>query len=74
MADLAIHAKDADAGDIVRVLGELAGRAGMRELVVRAHVHSARLGAPGALEAGRMLAGGIENAALEELLGRAVPA
>jgi DNA-binding SARP family transcriptional activator len=74
MADLAIHAKDADAGDIVRVLGELAGRAGMRELVVRAHVHSARLGAPGALEAGRMLAAGIENAALEELLGRAVPA
>ena len=74
MAGLAIDAEDADAGEIVGALGELAGRAGMRELVVRAHVHGARLGSPGALEAGRLLAAGIENPALEQLIGRAVPA
>jgi tetratricopeptide (TPR) repeat protein len=74
MAGLAIDAQDADAGEIVGALGALAGRAGMRELVVRAHAHGARLGAPGALEAGRLLAAGIENPALELLLGRAVPA
>jgi DNA-binding SARP family transcriptional activator len=74
MAGLAIDAEDPDAGKIVRMLGELAGRAGMRELVFRAHVHEARLGATGALEAGRLLAAEIENPALEPLLEQAVAA
>lgn len=48
-------------------IGELeavAGRAGMRELLVRATLHRARLGHAGALDAARMLAAGIDNQAL----------
>ncbi|MBI4260265.1 MAG: SARP family transcriptional regulator [Actinobacteria bacterium] len=50
-----------------RWIGELealAARAGMRELLARATLHRARLGDPGALEAARMLAAGIDNPAL----------
>ena len=42
--------------------------AGMRELVVRAHGHRARLGEAGAAEASRLLADGICNPALDVLL------
>ena len=46
----------------------LAARCDLRELVVRAHLHRARLGAPQARAAARLLADGIDNPALEALL------
>jgi hypothetical protein len=61
LASFALDADDADAPEIVNALKELAGRTGMRELAVRAHLHDARLGAEGALEAARLLASDIEN-------------
>ena len=45
----------------------LAARAGMRELTVRAHLHRARLGAPGSAAAAGWLAQGIDNPALVRL-------
>lgn len=49
----------------------VAARRGLRELVVRALVHRARLGEPGALDAARPLAAQIANPALADLLGAA---
>lgn len=49
-------------------LEAMASRNGMRELVVRAAVHRAHLGEAGAAEAARVLAAGIDNPALENLL------
>jgi DNA-binding SARP family transcriptional activator len=74
LALFAIDGDHADAPDIVNALNELAGRTGMRELAVRAHLHDARLGADGALEAARLLGSEIDNPALEELLRAAAPA
>jgi DNA-binding SARP family transcriptional activator len=73
-ASLAIDADDTDAEEILRALSALADRTGMRELAVRAHLHEARLGVPGALDAARLLASEIDNPALAELLSAAVPA
>jgi hypothetical protein len=50
------------------VLAELSARCGMRELVVRAHLHRARLGDATALPAARMLAADIDSPALTRLL------
>ena len=74
LASLALEAGDPDAGEIVNGLKELAGRTGMRELAVRAHLHDARLGAEGALDAARLLGSEIDNPALEQLLRASVPA
>jgi DNA-binding SARP family transcriptional activator len=74
MASFAIDAEDAEAGEIAKALKELAARAGMRELAVRAHLHEARMGAEGALEAAVALGAEIDNPALDELLRSAVPA
>jgi tetratricopeptide (TPR) repeat protein len=74
LASLALDAGDADAAEIVKALKELAGRTGMRELAVRAHVHDARLGAEGALEAARLLGSEIDNPALQSLMSATVPA
>jgi tetratricopeptide (TPR) repeat protein len=74
MASFAIDADDDEAGEIVQSLKELAARAGMRELAVRGHLHEARLGVEGALEAAVVLGAEIDNPALEELLRCAVPA
>jgi hypothetical protein len=74
LASLAVDAGDPGAGEIVKALGELAGRTGMRELAVRAHLHDARLGLEGALEAARLLGAEIDNPALEQLLHAAAPA
>jgi hypothetical protein len=49
-------------------LAEVAARSGMRELVVRAHVHGARLGRPGEAEAAVLAAADIENPVLAELV------
>ena len=73
-ASLAIDADDTDPEEIVRALSELADRTGMRELAVRARLHQARLGVPGALDAARLLGSEIDNPALAELLSAAVPA
>lgn len=52
----------------VERLSEVAARAGMRELVIRAHVHRAHLGQAGAAEAATLAAAGIENPILTELV------
>jgi hypothetical protein len=74
MASLAIETEHEDAGEIVQALKALAARAGMRELAVRAHLHEARLGVAGALEAAGVLGAEIDNPALQTLLRAAVPA
>ena len=74
LASLAIEAEDDDADEIVKALKDLAARAGMRELAVRAHLHEARLGVPGALDAALVLGAEIDNPVLDELLRLAVPA
>lgn len=56
------HAADA--------LAALAARCGLRELVVRAELHRARLGDPGALVLARLLGAGIDNPALAADLAR----
>ena len=58
----------------VEELAELAGRTGMRELVVRAYAHRARLGDASALTAGRVLAASIDNPALPAVLAEPVAA
>jgi hypothetical protein len=73
-ASLAIDADDIETEEIVRALSALADRTGMRELAVRAHLHEARLGVLGALDAARLLGSEIDNPALAELLSAAVPA
>jgi DNA-binding SARP family transcriptional activator len=67
-AALAVRTGAEDAAEIVDSLAELAARCGLRELVVRAHVHRSRLGVPGALESARVLAGEIDNPMLDALL------
>jgi DNA-binding SARP family transcriptional activator len=72
-AALAVKTGGEDAAEIVDRLAELAARCGLRELVVRAHVHRSRLGASGALESARVLAGEIDNPMLEALVMSEVP-
>lgn len=55
----------------VAELEAIAARRGLRDLLVRATVHRARLGEPGALEAARSLAAQVDNPALDELLASA---
>jgi DNA-binding SARP family transcriptional activator len=69
MAGLAIEADDHDAGTIIRDLQQLAERAEMREFVVRALLHNARLAVPGAHQAAQLLAAEIDNPAFQRLLG-----
>jgi DNA-binding SARP family transcriptional activator len=73
-ASFSIDVEDAEPSEIVAVLGALADRTGMRELAVRAHLHKARLGVQGALDAARLLGSEIDNPALAELLLGATPA
>lgn len=49
-------------------LEKRAARLGMRELLVRAHLHRARLGGAASLEVARALAAEIDNPALEAAL------
>ncbi|MFI0356951.1 BTAD domain-containing putative transcriptional regulator [Actinomadura sp. 9N407] len=68
-------ALDRDQGDkavpMVASLAELAARCGMREFVVRAHLHRHRLGDPAALPSARLLAADIDNPALIRRLSSA---
>jgi DNA-binding SARP family transcriptional activator len=73
LAGLMIDEGD-DAQAVVDELADLAGRAGMRELVVRAQIHRGRLGDESALESGHLLAAEIDNPTLQRLLGQVVPA
>ena len=73
-AKLAVETGGAEARQIVDSLAELAERCGLREFVVRAHVHRAGLGEPNALESARLLAAEIDNPALQELVGLLTPA
>jgi hypothetical protein len=74
MASLAIDAEDDEGAEVAKALKELAARAGMRELAVRGHLHEARLGVDGALDAALVLGAQIDNPALDELLRSVVPA
>ena len=73
-ARLAVESGAEDATEVIDSLAELAARCGLRELVVRAHVHRGRMGVPGALESARILAAEIDNPILEALVGSVVPA
>jgi hypothetical protein len=53
----------------VERLSQVASRGGMREMVIRAHVHRARLGQAGAAEAAVLAASGIDNPVLADLVG-----
>jgi DNA-binding SARP family transcriptional activator len=74
LAELAIERSDDDAAAIVSALSDLAAQTGMRELLVRADIHRARLGEPGAAESARLLASEIDNPLLDEAVDRADPA
>jgi tetratricopeptide (TPR) repeat protein len=65
---VAVAAGHPTAGAWVTDLGSLAGRSGMRELSVRAYLYRRDLGDPAAIDAARVLAVGIENAHLHELV------
>jgi DNA-binding SARP family transcriptional activator len=64
----AVEHGDASAKRWVGELEAIAARRGLRDLLVRATVHRARLGDPGALESARSLAAQVDNPALDELL------
>lgn len=59
---------DERARPLVTTLASLAARCDMREWVVRAHLHNARLGDRTALASARLLGAGIDNPALAALL------
>ena len=67
-AELAVETAAPEAGGFVDRLAALAERCGFRELVVRAHLHRARLGDPAAADAAALLADDIDNPALAALL------
>lgn len=73
-AALAVMTGADDAAELVDQLAALAERCGLRELVVRAHLHRGRLVGSGFHEAARVLAADIDNPALEALVGQAMPA
>lgn len=66
---VAIAADHPTAGAWVTDLASLAGRSGMRELSVRAYLYRRDQGDPSAVDAARVLAVGIENPHLHELMG-----
>jgi DNA-binding SARP family transcriptional activator len=73
-ASASVASDDRELEEIAQELSTLADRTGMRELAVRAHLHHARLGVPGALDGARLLGSEIDNSALGELLRATVAA
>jgi tetratricopeptide (TPR) repeat protein len=73
-ATLAVATDDREAVATVDRLAALAERCGLRELIVRAHVHRARLGDPASMQTARVLAAEIDNPALSALLDAYIPA
>ena len=72
LAGVAIADAAPDAHECVDRLERLAARGDMRELVVRAALHRARLGDPSGVEAARLLGEAIDNPALHAELAAAV--
>lgn len=72
LAAVAIADAAPDAREHVAQLERLAARGDMRELVVRAALHRARLGDPGGVAPARLLGEAIDNAALHAELAAAV--
>jgi DNA-binding SARP family transcriptional activator len=72
LAGVAIADTAPDAGACVAELESLAARGDMRELVVRAALHRARLGDPSGLESARLLGEAIDNPLLHAELAAAV--
>ena len=72
LAGVAIADGAPDAREHVEQLERVAAHGDMRELVVRAALHRARLGDPGGLASARLLAEAIDNPALQAELGAAV--
>ena len=64
----AVEHGEASAKRWVGELEAIAASRGLRDLLVRATIHRARLGDPGALESARSLAAQVDNPALDELL------
>ena len=71
LCETAVEHGDASAKRWVGELEAIAAGRGLRDLLVRATVHRARLGEPGALEAARSLAAQVDNPALDELIAAA---
>ena len=71
LAGVAIADGAADAHELVAELETVAGRGDLRELVVRAALHRARLGDPAGLEPARLLGEAIDNPALHAGLAAA---
>lgn len=67
MCTVAADAGDASAAKLASDLLNLAARTDMRELIVRAHLHRARLGTPGEWQAAQAAAASIDNPALGAL-------
>jgi DNA-binding SARP family transcriptional activator len=72
LAAVAISDGASDAARRVSQLEQLAAHADMRELVVRAALHRARLGDPGGVASARLLGEAIDNPALHAELAAAV--
>ena len=72
LAGLLIAEAAPDAGTCVAQLETLAARGDMRELVVRAALHRARLGDTSGIESARLLGEAIDNPALHAELAAAV--
>jgi DNA-binding SARP family transcriptional activator len=66
--EVTIAAGDPSAVGWVDRLAGVAARSGMRELVVRSHVHRARLGQPGASQAAKLAAADLENPVIADLV------
>lgn len=66
--DVAVAARLPTAARWVDRLAHAAARGGMRELVVRSHVHRARLGQPGALDAAKLAAADLDNPVIADLV------
>jgi hypothetical protein len=71
LCGVAVEHGDASAERWVGELEAIAARRGLRDLLVRATVHRARLGEPSALESARSLAAQVDNPALDELIASA---
>jgi DNA-binding SARP family transcriptional activator len=72
LAGVEIAATAREAPERVAQLDRLAARSDMRELVVRAALHRARLGDPGGVPAARLLGKAIDNPALQAEFATAV--
>jgi DNA-binding SARP family transcriptional activator len=68
---VAVRTGDPDALGLAHELLDLAARSGMREIVVRAQLHLARLGVEGMHESALLLARDIDNPLLQPLLAAA---